>query len=255
MLAVERMKVIRQSLAQEDCVSVSALSARLSVSEETIRRDLEKLSRSDATIMRVHGGAYKVGVFDREMPIRLRETLSVDQKKQIAQYAYRLIRINDTIMVDCSTTALYLARLIKQSGTSLTVITNSLRVIEEFEDCDFIKLVCVGGTFRKNTQSFIGYTATKTLAEYHADKCFVSCTGLNLEHGVTDNSENEAEVRSLMLQRSREKYLLVDRRKLGRSFMKNIVNLDGLDAVIIENEPEPEWVDHFEKNGVRLICS
>lgn len=249
------MKIIRQSLAQENCVSVSSLSARLSVSEETIRRDLEKLSKNDATVIRVHGGAYKVGVFDREMPIRLRETLSVDQKKQIAQYAYGLIHVNDTIMVDCSTTALYLARLIKQSGTSLTVITNSLRVIEEFEDCDFIKLICVGGTFRKNTQSFIGYAATNTLAEYHADKCFVSCTGLNLEHGITDNNENEAEVRALMLQRSREKHLLVDRRKLGRSFMKNIATMASLDAVILESEPGPEWVEYFEKNGVRMICS
>ena len=254
MLAVERIRLIQCALQEEKQVSVSALSARFQVSKETIRRDLEKITKTDPTIVRVHGGAYKAEVFDSEMPVQLRETLSVDRKKAIADNCIPLIHVNDTIMLDCSTTALYLAMLIRQRGFSVTVITNSLRIVEVLQDCDQIKLILVGGLFRKNTQSFIGYDATAMLARYHADRCFISCTGIDVKFGVTDNSEYESHVRQTMMQCSKERFLLADAYKFGRSFLSKMAVPSDFDAIISDVQPSSEWLVHLEALHTRLIC-
>ncbi|MCI8478072.1 MAG: DeoR/GlpR transcriptional regulator [Oscillospiraceae bacterium] len=253
MLAVERIRLIQEVIQEEKQVSVSSLSNRFQVSEETIRRDLEKITKSDPTIVRVHGGAYKAGVFDSEMPVQLRETLSVDRKKTIANACISLIHVNDSLMLDCSTTALYLAMLIRQRGYSVTVITNSLRIIEVLQDCDQIKLILLGGNFRRNTQSFIGYDTTHALEQYRADRCFISCTGIHLTFGVTDNSENESQVRQMMMQNSKERFLLVDTYKFGRSYLSCLADPSEFDAVITDVKPDSDWITYFDATHTRLI--
>ncbi|MEL7609549.1 MAG: DeoR/GlpR family DNA-binding transcription regulator [Bacillota bacterium] len=254
MLAAERKKLVQQMLSLNEWVSINALSAKFSVSEETIRRDLEQISKLDPSIVRVHGGAYKIGVRDREAPLSLRKTLSVAQKQRIAQLCYPLIKANDTVMMDCSTTALYAARLIKQNGLGVTIITNSLGIAEEFAQSDQVRLICVGGVLRKNTQSLIGGVATKNLGCLNADKCVVSCTGISMEFGITDNNQDEAEVRALMIRNSREPYLVADERKFGKSFVSRFVDFSELTAIITEKYPSEEWQRFLSARGVSLIC-
>ena len=218
-----------------------------------MRRDLEKMTKLDPTIVRVHGGAYKTGVFDSEMPVQLRETLSVERKKTIADNCVPFLRVNDTVMLDCSTTALYLAMAIRQLGCSLTVITNSIRVIEVLQDCEQMKLIMIGGDFRHTTQSFVGYEATNMLSHFRADRCFISCTGIHMEFGITDNSENEVQVRQMMMRNSRERFLLVDAFKFGRSFLSQLAEPSEFDTVITDAVPSPEWLTYFQSNHTRLI--
>lgn len=253
MLAVERMHLIQCALLEEKQVSVSELSLRFNVSEETIRRDLDKLTQSDPTVVRVHGGAYKAWVYDSEMPVQLRETLSVDRKQAIANACIFLIHVNDIIMLDCSTTALYLAMLIRQQGHGVTVITNSLRIVEVLQECEQIKLIVLGGNFRKNTQSLIGYETTEILSHYRADLCFVSCTGIHMEFGITDNNENESQVRQAMIKNSKERFLLVDTYKFGRSYLSRVANPGDFDAIITDVKPTDDWLEYFEKNHIRLV--
>ncbi len=254
MLAVERIQNIRQMLTLQEFVSVSALSNKFHVSEETIRRDLEKIGAQDPTIVRTHGGAYKTGVFDREVPVPLRETLSVAQKSQIARLCMPHISINDTIMLDSSTTALYVAKQIKQEGLSLTVITNALRVLEELGEMDNIRLISIGGAFRKNTQSFIGYQATGSLAALHADKCFISCSGLHKSQGITDMDESEGEVRAAMAKNASRVFMVADEKKFGRSYPYRFITLEQVDALVTEAKLPEEWRRHVAHQGTDLIC-
>lgn len=254
MLAVERMHLIQCALQEEKQVSVSTLSSRFQVSEETIRRDLEKLSNSDPTIVRVYGGAYKAWVTDSEMPVQVRETLSVDRKKAIANACFSLIRVNDIIMLDCSTTALYLAMLIRQQGYGVTVLTNSLRIVEVLRECEQIKLIVLGGNFRKNTQSLIGYDTTDMLSHYRADQCFISCTGIHMEFGITDNNENECKVRQAMIHNSKERYLLADTYKFGRSYLSKMAAPGDFDAIVTDVAPSPDWLKFLEAARTRIIC-
>lgn len=255
MLAVERLSSITETLNANDSVSVSDLSKAFNVTEETIRRDLEKIVKGDHTVVRVHGGAYKIKTFDHEAPYQLRETLLVEEKSRIAQASLSFIDDGDTIMLDSSTTALHLARLIKNSAMKISIITNSLSIASALAECTHINLIVTGGMYRPSSRSFVGYSTTNALEEYHAEKAFVSCSGLHEKFGLTDNDQGEAQVRRLMLNNSDQKYILVDSDKFGRCKKYRISQLGSLHAMITNAEPDENLRLALEKNNIKLIVS
>jgi len=255
MLAVERLTAIEKALDTSDCISVAGLSKSFRVTEETIRRDLDKLVDKDPTVIRVHGGAYKVREFDQEAPYQLREAMLVEEKDRIARRSLALLEPGETIMLDSSTTALHLAQCIKLSTLRLSVITNSLRIATELSDCNHTNLIVTGGTYRQASRSFIGYATTTAMEDLHADKAFVSCSGLHPVYGLTDNNEGEAQVRRLMLAHSSARYLLVDSDKFGRCKNYRIADLDGINALFTNREPDAGLKSLMTACGVELeIC-
>lgn len=253
MLAIDRLSAIREMLNTNDSVSVAELSKIFSVTEETIRRDLDKIVRDDRAVVRVHGGAYKIKTFDREAPYELRETLLVEEKERIAHKSFTLLDEGDTIMLDSSTTALHLAKAIKQSALKISVITNSLRIALELSDCSHTNLIMAGGSYRPSSRSFVGYSVTGMLEELHADKAFVSCSGLHERFGLTDNSESEARVRRMMLSQSDYRCLLVDSDKFGRCKSHRIAPLEGIQALFTDREPDDGLKDLLLKHHIDVI--
>jgi len=252
-LAVERLAAIEKALNSSDCVSVADLSKTFMVTEETIRRDLDKIVTRDSTVLRVHGGAYKQREFDQEAPYQLREGMLVEEKERIARRSFSLLEPGDTIMLDSSTTALHLAQYIKQSTLKISIITNSLRIASELSDCNHTNLIVAGGTFRQSSRSFIGYAATRAMEELHAEKAFVSCSGLHAEFGLTDNNEGEAQIRRLMLANSSYRYLLVDSDKFGRCKNYRIADLHGIHALFTNREPDQGIMTLMTESGVELV--
>ena len=256
MLAIDRYNSIREILSKQESVSVCDLGHLLGVSDETIRRDLDKLSQTDKSIVRVHGGAYMVKTFDKEAPFALRQSLLVEQKERIARRAFSFIEDGDILMLDCSTTTLHLAHLLREAtDKKLMVMTNALGVVQELSDCGHIKLLCVGGVLRAISHSFVGYSATSILNEYRADKAFLSCSGIHERFGVTDNSEEEAQVRRAMLQNSQQRYLLIDSEKFGRYKSNRITELCDVDEIITDEPLSRAWRSLLTKAEVRLsVC-
>ena len=126
MFALERQKHILEVLREEGSVSVNRLSKALSVTEETIRRDLEKLEKEDA-LMRTHGGA--IPVDNQEMPLEKRKQTNTAIKEKLARAAIRFILPGDTVFLDASTTTFFIARELKKMK-KVTVVTNSLRILK-----------------------------------------------------------------------------------------------------------------------------
>ena len=256
MLAIDRFNAIKEILSKQESASVTELGRAFGVSDETIRRDLDKLSQTEKSIVRVHGGAYMVKTFDKEAPFAVRRSLLVEQKERIAARAFSLIEDGDMLMLDSSTTTLHLAHMLKSSpDKKLVVITNALGVVQELSDCPHIRLLCIGGVLRQTSLSFVGYTATAMLGEYRANKAFVSCSGIHERFGITDNSEEEAQVRRAMLQNSERRYLLIDSEKFGRYKSNRIVELSDVDEVITDEPLGKSWRSLFTKADTELyVC-
>jgi len=120
MLAFERKEIIKAEILQSGSILVSEMSKKLDCSEETIRRDLKDLE-TDGKIKRIHGGAYLSSLNDRGLPIRIRQTLLLKEKQDIADYAFsHFISENDTIMLDSSTICVTFAKkLVNVLGKSV----------------------------------------------------------------------------------------------------------------------------------------
>ncbi len=95
------------------------------------------------------------------------------KKKRLAACAIdRFIKEGDEFFLDCSTTCLALAKELVQRNQKMTIITNSLRIINLFgNQSSALKLIALGGTFRQRSNSFTGYQTTDAISYYIADKC------------------------------------------------------------------------------------
>ena len=112
MLAIERRNAISEILAARGKVIVSELAKEFSVTEETIRRDLDRLEK-DGVATKTYGGAVSGNSSSTDIPYRVRLGVNVDKKKIIAEKVAALIKDGQRIMLDASSTAIYVTRAIK----------------------------------------------------------------------------------------------------------------------------------------------
>lgn len=153
MLAEQRYQRILDLLKENGSVRVSELKSKLNVSSETIRRDLEMLE-SRGFLCRARGGALLAkspaegrseGPGSRYTPFGLRNQENIDSKAEIAEFAVTFIKEGQSIALDSGTTAFALARAIKHRFKSLTVVTNSMAIVNELAEARGITLIVTGG--------------------------------------------------------------------------------------------------------------
>lgn len=253
MLAVERRSKIEQIIQKDKSVLGFELAKQFDVTTETIRADLAKLERQ-GILIRTHGGATLVeNINDADMTTHERDVVNFEGKQRIGKKAAELIKDGETIFLDASTSALHLAGNIK-SKKSVTVITNSERIIQELYSCDNIRVINTGGMFVKKNMAYEGRMVEDTIKKYYyANKFFFSCTGVTLARGLTERAEAEAEIKKAMLECSETSVFLCDYMKLGRLGVSTISSLKGIDYMITDINLDEEWKNALAENDVRLI--
>ncbi len=251
MFALERQKIILEKLNLEGAVWVSKLSTELGVTEETIRRDLEKLENQESLI-RTHGGAVPVSDSSYELSLEKRKQTNLAAKEKLAKAAANHIIPGDTIFLDSSTTTFYIAKEIKKLK-NITVITNSLRVINELSNVDTIKVIGVGGVV-SNNQSTVGYIAESTIKNnFFAIKFFFSSKGISAENGILESNENECAIKKQMIANSTEKYYLCDASKIGRVGFYKLSSIEDINFIITEAKLDGDYLDKFNEFNVKYI--
>ena len=190
----KRIDEIRQKVETEGEVFVSDLSRIYNVTEETIRRDLEKL-KNDGIITRTFGGAVlNTTPQNDRVHFFKRKGINLEGKKKIAKLLVdKFIGVN-TMMIDNSTTVLEAVKLFKDNE-NLTAITFSAQIFQELDTCK-MKLVSTGGLYDEKTRSFYGKPAKEAMKKYNVDLVLLGCKGLDMERGITDSSEGEADLKS-----------------------------------------------------------
>ncbi len=254
MLAIDRIKAIMDLLQENKSAMVSELSQLLGVTEETIRRDLEKLE-AKKRIVRVHGGAYLLEGFEKGAPVSLLKKFMVDEKERLGKTCLDFIEDKDTIMLDNSTTSYFLAKEIKTSSLELTVITNFLDIIIELSDCKHVKLISLGGTLKLSSNTFVGPMAINNSMKYFADKSFVSCSAINSHFGISSHNEEDAQIRKNMITNSETKFLVIDHTKTNKSATHVFANISDIDYIIIDKVSSKTWENSVIELGAKLIVS
>lgn len=254
MLYIDRLSEIKQMLLTRGSMTVTELSQYFGVSGETIRRDIEKMSTMDSRIKKIHGGVYYENP-QSDMPYSDRMISVVEGKRQIAEACILYVEDGDVVILDSSTTALSLANRLVKAEKRITVITNGLNIMECVKNAKSMELIAIGGRYFDGSMAFLGSGATDAIKQLHADKAFVSCSGLDAEHGVSDSNEGMASMRRAMLRQASNRYLVADANKVGRTKMHKITDFENLHA-IFTNSPMPQKeTDAITKNGVRIIVN
>ncbi|MBB6672788.1 DeoR/GlpR family DNA-binding transcription regulator [Cohnella nanjingensis] len=251
MLVAERYEKIVELVNERGSIRVSELSELCQVTEETIRRDLDRLEQA-GRLRRSHGGA--VSVKDQhqqpEIPYFEREIVHAEEKKRIAQEAIGLIQPRDRILLDASSTAWYMAR--EMPDIPLTVLTNSIKVAMELAAKEKIEVISTGGSLAQRSLSFVGPLAERSLDAYHVDKAFLSCKGVHLERGISESNELQARVKHKMVGMADQVVVLADASKFGVQAFTHVSDLDGVGTIITDRRLPAETKRQFAERGIAV---
>jgi len=233
-LAETRRRAIADALRANGSIAVADVQTRFGVSPMTARRDLDELERR-GVLRRTHGGAVLPTTSAHEDSFARRLRVDTQAKELLAEHAVALLAPRETVFLDSSTTSYFVARLLIERRTPVTVLTNSLPVMELIfnEGGPDAELIGVGGTLRRLTRSFVGPYAVRTVEGHFADRLFLSVKGLTEQGVMTDADALEAEVKRTMIAHAGEATLLVDRSKLGvrgLSVVASVAELSGVFA-------------------------
>jgi DeoR family fructose operon transcriptional repressor len=253
MLAEERRQRILEELNNNGSIQVTDLSRLFDVTEETIRQDLKKLEKKNL-LKKIHGGAISIKQKESkvELSFDIRKEKNIISKRKIAKKAAEFVDVGDTIFMDASSTALFLANKLIDSR-NITVITSSNRIVSELAKNKNITVISTGGLLRPNSLSFVGPVANNTLKKYHANKAFISCQGISLEHGITNSNELEIEIKQNMIARASKVFLLADRTKFNKIGLTQFASTEEIDKIITDDSIEESILNSFHKVGKKII--
>lgn len=254
MLKIDRQNIILEMLTEKGSILVSEACEALQCSDQTIRRDLQEMEEK-GQLKRIHGGAYLSVDEDKSVPVQLRELLIPEEKERIGITACsNFVKDGDIIMMDSSTTCYTMAKHLIAIQANITIITNSINIIKLFSISNkSTKLICIGGSYKERSGSFVGNNTIKALSTYVADKAFISCNALSQKFGMLDNYEQQQAIRKCMLEHSKEKYLIVDNTKFDDEGNYVIDSFDVLDGIITNKKPSSSWLDFFIDKNISIL--
>lgn len=248
-LALQRQRRILDLLAEQGSLLTRKVALTLKVTEETVRRDFEKLE-AEGVLLRSHGGAVRLDATRRETPASERETQNAEEKRRIAEHALRHIQSGQTVFFDPSTTVLHLARLLPD--LPLTVLTNSLPIALVLAGKPAIHTVLLGGNLMPTSGSCTGWPAEQTLDAYRVDRAFVSCRGLDPVNGLSEASEEQARLKRRVIERAEATCLLADQSKVGLRSNYFYAKLSDVDTWITDIQPPASLRKTLTSLGLQL---
>ena len=251
MLAIERRKEILTRLEAEGKVLVSELAKDFAVTEETIRRDLEKLDR-EGLASKTYGGAVSKHTAALDLPYKIRIGVNIDEKQRIADRIAEMISDGERIMLDSSSTAIYIIKKLKEKK-NLTVITNSVVILLELADKSDWKVLSTGGNLKEAALSLTGSSAEKMIRSYHVDTAICSCKGVDMSIGVTDSNEKDSLIKQAMFASAERRILAADTVKLDKKSFVRVCEFSDIDVLVTDSAPSDEWQEFCKENKVQIV--
>lgn len=247
----ERLTMIRQKVKKNKKVIVSELSREHNVTEETIRRDLEKLEQ-EGLVTRIYGGAVlNIEKISEHIDYLRRSQTNKAEKTQIGRLAASVIPNKAAVGADASSTVMEAINLLRDRP-EITVLTNSVKIVRELDQAA-LSIISTGGIVNNSTFSMQGNIVRKILNDYYVDIVLISCTALEIDGGVFDSNEEEAELKRILVDRGQKTILLADHTKFNKVAFVRVLDFSELDMVITDREPSQEWKEMFCEKGIKLL--
>ena len=253
MLAEERRRKIVQELRIKGAVRTSELSSMLSVSEITIRNDLDVLAERNL-LQRAHGGAVLPEALVVEPTHTEREGVNLGQKMEIGRAAAEMVEEGSTICLGTGTTVLQMVPHLA-GKRDITVLTNSLTTGLELTKVRGIRLSIIGGSLRRRSYAMVGPSAERYFEDIYVDRLFLGVNGISVEHGITIPSVAEAQVCRLMMGAAQETFVLADSSKFSVVAHAKIADVQEIDAVVTDNMVAREYISQLDDLEVEVVVA
>ncbi len=232
-------------------VSVTQICEVFDVSEATARRILTELAE-ETKIERIRGGAIAVAGSVPERGYRTRSVEQHEEKRRIGKAASELIEDGDTVFLGSGTTVSEVAYHLRDRR-NLTVMTNSIVVMEILKDALEIRLIGLGGILWHTEQSFIGHITEQTLAELHADKVITGIRAIDTVKGLTNSDPMCTQTERAILGVAQQVIIVADHTKCERVDMAFVAPLSVVDILVTDSNAPADFVSALTTEGIHVI--
>ncbi|UCF99917.1 MAG: DeoR/GlpR transcriptional regulator [Spirochaetaceae bacterium] len=248
----DRLAAIVQILQVQHAATLAELAERLSVSEMTIRRDLNLLAR-DEIVKVLHSGAIlnPGSVGSSRYSLAEAGAQRRELKMAIGARAATMLAEGDVVIIDGGSTTEYLAKSIPET-LRLTVLCWALNILVEVHRRERCSLVFAGGSLHENSLVFESPEGVGMIKRYRANKAFISASGVSEKLGVTCTNAYEIEVKKAAIRSSLDRILLVDSSKYGTIQPAYFADLSEFTAVVTDSGIPPEQAEYIRSLGIAL---
>jgi DeoR/GlpR family transcriptional regulator of sugar metabolism len=232
----DRSALILQIVERQGAASYDTLAEQFHVSTMTVRRDCDELAKS-RKIIKTIGGIQRAHAQASlyENAVRERIDTNRDEKQAIAAKALSLIKNNQTIFLDGGTTNLFLARLIANQLTGLSIVTNSALTCLELSKGQNT-IIGIGGEYDPLTLSFVGPHAEQAAKTFFVDQAFFTTKAFVPTDGTFESSIGTFRIKQIVAERAVETVLLVDHTKFGRRALSKVLDISQIHHVVTDEK-------------------
>jgi len=247
LLARQRQEHILERVRREGSARVNDLTASLNVSDMTIRRDLDVLARR-GLIDKVHGGATLRREPSTDEPgFAAKSRLEIEQKSAIADYAASLVRPGSAVALSGGTTTWLVAQRLREIP-GLTVVTNSIRVVEIMDPDATDQNVILTGGVRTPSDALVGPVAIQAIRSLHVDLLLLGTHGIDADRGLTTPNLLESETNRAMIQAANRLIVVADSTKWGIVGLSTFAELDQVDILVTDDGLPESGRTHLEEH-------
>jgi DeoR family fructose operon transcriptional repressor len=253
LIPAQRRERIQEYLAVHQIARSADLCNLLETSEATVRRDLEWLEQK-GILERTHGGAIlsQRMLFEQEYQQRVQH--HPEEKKLIGALAASLIEEGDIVFVNSGTTATQVLQHIR-GDAHITVFTNCVNGALELGEPGF-HYYLIGGEFQPRSLSLAGRYAIENLSQVYANKAILGVDGISLKHGCTVPTDQEAEVMSRMIERTKGQVIVVaDHSKWGVVSNFQVAAINEIDKLITDDDFGKSAVEDLAKHSIEVLMT
>jgi DeoR/GlpR family transcriptional regulator of sugar metabolism len=251
-LSLERQDHIVKLVADRGRLTVPELSQLFDVSDATIRRDLAALAAQNR-VQRVHGGVIRLqSVATHEIPIVVRQKSHEIEKERIGQATAALIQDGETLMLSGGSTGLCVARQL-HSHHDLTIVTDSLLVVQELLQQGQHKVIMLGGTIDPEEQAVRGTLSRMVLEQLQVDKVIIGTKGISVQRGLSAETPEEAELFRTYMSIGDHVIVITDSSKFEQSALVQVVPLEAIHTLVTDTHLDADTAEQIRERGVYLL--
>ena len=248
----ERLKTILNILQDEHTVDVKDLASRLSISDMTVRRDLNYLS-SQYNITRIHGGAMlDSGTIINAHSFNAEKPINMEQKEKIARAAAGMIANGQRILIDAGSTCRQMMRYMNDAMQNV-IVTNHLQVVEDALCYENLSVIMLGGEIVKSKRCTTGVAVEEQLSKYPVDIAFIGAAAVGADGNLFDEYSPDSFFKKQIFSNANKVVLLVDSSKIISYQLSSFGSLDHVDTVVTDSGVSEAGKELFNKYGVEMI--
>ncbi len=243
MSASARRREIFHRLMADGYIDAKTLAGDLGVDTSTIRRDLDALAR-EGKVERTHGGARPVEGAGPEVPYAVKKDVRRAEKAAIAAVAAAMVSDGDSVILDSGSTTYEVAVALRRRS-SLTVITNDLRIAKYVASFPEVRLLVTGGELLGSVFTLVGEHAVRFMSSYSADWAFLGADAIDPTAGITNTNTLEVPIKRALIQAAARTVLVADHSKFGHRALAKVAAVEDIDTLVSDSGLAAEQRDAY----------